>query len=268
MKNLNMIIKKAIAIISDTHFGAYHSLFPPEYMTKNKQVIKASKGQKEIYNHWRYFIKKCDEFNVDTVIHLGDIIHGINTKSKTTIFHKFDDQIKLAVEVLKEIIKDRKFFLVAGSQFHESIEFEIGETIAGKLDGKFLGYVADIEIGFCKKTLNIAHSPGNPLIYQATTLDREIIFYKLAESKGMVKRADWIIRGHLHTYSHQDNSKIHAMLVPCWCGYEVIRDAKLYGKRQPDIGGIILLIDAEGRIIPLHFLMAKNPCFYTAGEII
>ena len=268
MKNISFIIKKAIALISDTHFGAYHALFPPEFFTKDGLKIKANKGQKEIYKHWKFFLEKCDEFNVDTVIHLGDIIHGINAKNKTTMFHKLDDQITLAVEMLKEIKKDRSFLLIAGSQFHESIELEIGSVVAERLGGKFLGFVADIEIGFCNKILNIAHSPGNPLIYQATTLDREILFYKLAESKNMVSKADWIIRGHLHTYSHQDNSKIHAMLVPCWCGYEVIRDTKLYGKRQPDIGGIILLIDQYGRIIPMHFLMNKNPMFYTKKELI
>ncbi|HPO91349.1 MAG TPA: metallophosphoesterase [Victivallales bacterium] len=264
MKKLNLEIEKTIAIISDTHFGAKHSLFPPEFRTENDNHIKANAGQLRIYNHWRYFLSRCNEFNVDTVIHLGDVVHGINKKSKTTLFSRFDDQIKLAVEMLSEITKNRKFFLVAGSQFHESIEFEIGNVIASKLNGEFLGYIANIEIGFCKKNLNIAHSAGSPMIYTATVMDREMLFYKLAEAKGILKRADWIIRGHLHSYGHQDNSKIHTLLVPCWCGYEPIKDVKLFGKRQPDIGGIILIVDKEGRIIPLHFLMDKIPQFYSA----
>jgi len=268
MKEIKLAIKKAIAIISDTHFGAKHALFPKEFETNSGVMMRGSKSQVQIYEHWKFFIEKCKEFNVDTVIHCGDILHGINKKSKTTLFNRFDDEIELAVEMLGEIANNRKIFAVIGSQFHESIEFEIGKTIMDRLDGTFLGYVGNIEIGFCNKTLNIGHSSGSPLIYSATVMDREMLFYKLAEAKGMVKKADWIIRGHLHSYYHQDSSKIHTLLAPCWCGYEPIKDIKLYGKRQPDIGGVILGIDMYGRILPFHFLMDKIPNFYTSNLII
>lgn len=262
MKKITLEIVKAIAIISDTHFGAKHALFPDEFKTLHGNTIKANKGQLEIFKHWKYFISKCNEFNVDTVIHLGDVIHGVNIKSKTTIFHKLDEQVELAIQVLSEITKNRKFFILAGSQFHESVEFEIANVIANRLKGEFLGYVSNIEISKCKKTINVGHSAGSPMVYTATVMDREMLFYKLAEAKGVLKKADWIVRGHLHIYGHQDNSKIHTLLIPAWCGYEPVRDLKLFGKRQPDVGGCILLIDKDNRILPLHFLMDKIPAFY------
>jgi len=261
-KNIDFRIIKAISVISDTHFGAKHALFPDTFITKSGNKINSNRGQKLIYNFWKYYLKKCNEFNVDTVIHCGDVVHGVNPKSKTTIFHKLDDEIDLAVSVLKELTDNRNFIMVAGTGFHESLEFELGQSVCDRLNGEFAGWVAEIKIQSCDKTLNVAHSLGSPSVYTPQIMDREVVFYKLAEAKGFLNKADWLIRGHLHLYFHQDSAKIHSLLVPCWCGYEPIKDTKLLGKRQPDIGGIILLVDTEGRILPLHFLMEKNPTFY------
>jgi hypothetical protein len=70
--------KRIIACIGDTHIGSKFALFPPEYKDEDGNIYRANAGQRKIYSYWLDFCKKCDELNVDTVIHFGDALHGLN----------------------------------------------------------------------------------------------------------------------------------------------------------------------------------------------
>lgn len=261
--------KRSIAVITDTHIGGKHALMLPKWENPEGQVFKANKLQRYIYDFWRYFLEKCNEYKVDTVIHLGDAVEGYNRKEAgfNLVLSNLDDQIDCCVDILKEIVKNRKFYIVSGTTYHEATEVKIHKTIANRLGGTFCGYIADLKVKEVGKTINIAHKGSNAMIYLSTTLDREAVFLKMAEGLNKFPKVDIFLRGHLHVFDEIHQRKIRLIQCPCWKAYEPSGIfTGIVGKRIPDIGGLILLFDSENRLQVLHYLMEYDKKFYNYLE--
>ena len=251
-------VKKSIAVISDTHIGAERGLFLPEWKDEEGHEYKASKFQSKLWEHWLYFLKKCDEFGVDTVIHLGDLIQGYNKKEcgERLLISDMNKQIEVAVEIMKIIKKNRKFFIVSGSPYHEA-NIKIHKILADRIDGVYCGFITNLEVKECKRTINIAHSLGNPSVYLSTAVDREILFTKFAEGlEKITGKIDLLLRGHLHHFLEIHQIRCRGILVPCWQGFEGYNlTTKLFSRKIPDVGGIILVFDKDNKIYTIPYLM-------------
>lgn len=261
-------IARSIAVVSDTHFGSYYALWPDDDVWTNEGnnlTAMRNPGQMELARSWNLFLGVCDKFRVDTVFHLGDACQGCNYAEggKNTITPDMDYQVDAAVAAMKPLVKDRIYHQVSGTLYHKSRDVRIHKNLVRDLkpyakEAHFHNMVANLAMKGTKKTFNLAHEATSAMIYPSTVLDRERLFLKLAEARGQLPHIDAFFRGHLHFYFHLDYEDMHILQCPCWMVWFPLKDkVRLYGKFQPDIGGLIILIDKQNRMIPFHFIY---PC--------
>lgn len=249
--------KRVIALISDTHISSKYALFPNSYIDDKGVEYRANAGQKKIYGYWQNFCGVCDELKVDTVIHLGDALHGTNRKEfgRNLMFTDLEIQKDVAVMLLKQIVKRRKFFIVSGTGYHQSLDSKVHKSIAERLNGTFLGALANLRLKPSNRVMNVTHGTSGAVIYRSTILDRGGHFILQAQALGKLPKIDIIVSGHLHNFIHIHFAQQHLIQLPCWMAWEESKPyLKYYGKMQPDIGGVILMIDDKDRILVWHYL--------------
>ena len=258
--------KRVLALVSDTHVGSKRALWPPEHTTEEGTIYKANRGQHQLYEYWLDFCTVCDEHKVDTVIHLSDACHGTNRKGfgGNLVTPELDVQQDVVEKLLEPLVKGRKFIIISGSGYHQSLDTKIHKGIAKSLGGKYGGYLCEGKITGTSRTLNISHGRSGAVIYRTTVIDRELVDILQAEAQGKLDKIDIVARGHWHTWIHLDAHGKHGIQVPCWCAW--IPEGpylRSYGRMQPDIGGVLILIDEADRIRVWHFLYpaVKNSMF-------
>jgi len=259
---------RAIAVVSDTHIGSVSALFPEEFRTEEGNVRKANPAQLALLEYWNYFIKKCDEYKVDTVLHLGDALDGTQPrqrKSSGLILNDLTEQRDAFIALMRPLVKDRIFVMCSGTEYHESIDFEVHKDLVEQLRpvtkrAIFIGAMGTLEIKETGQVINIAHGTGATFIYRGQLLDRESMFTKLAEVYGKIDSVDVILRGHLHFFHSNGQSSPLVMQIPCWELYTPNKlTLSVWGRKQPDIGGVIMLFTETGEIDIRKFVMEKNP---------
>lgn len=258
-------IRRSVALISDMHVGGEYSLWPDEpirTISGLNYTEARSKGQLEIAESWHSFVETCSKFNVDTVVNLADTTAGVNPKESGRLMLTPDLELQkdAAVQLLEPLVEGRSYHAISGSKYHESIDTQVHRDIAHRLKtvaekSQFHGVIANLKLKGTNKIMNVAHKATGALIYPATVLDRERIFVKMAEARDQLPHINYLVRGHLHHFFHLDYPDMHIIQLPCWQAWLPIGDrVRLYGRMQPDIGGVILLIDKQNRTIILHFL--------------
>ena len=91
-------------------------------------------------------------------------------------------------------------------------------------------------------------------------MSREALFMMEAIQLGKLPKIDCIIRAHWHKFIYIHMEHIHLLQLPGWQAYYAWKGALLsYGKMQPDIGGCILFVDNEDRILVMKFTMDGIP---------
>lgn len=261
-------IKRSIGIISDTHVWSDYGLVSKEPVYNRKgnwlnppQTL--NKGQLAIQSFWyNNWIPTCDKFNVDTIIHLGDACQGCNPKEGgvDNLRSNLDFQKEDFANLMIPLVKNRVYHQLSGTKYHEALNTRIHRDLVDKLKpyaskAVFHGKFANIKFKGTDKIANCAHAATSALIYPAGVIDREITFIKVAVAEGKIPRPDYMLRGHLHKYIHLDYWDIHGIQVPGWQAWYPLGDkVRLYGRTQPDIGGVILLIDKQNRTVLLHFV--------------
>lgn len=259
-------ISRAIAVFSDIHAGSPYAVWPDEpiHLRDGGGNVSAlmNEGQKQLLKSWHQALAVCDEFNVDTIITLGDTIQGCNPKEggRATMTPDMEVQKDGAELLLRDLVKDRTLHMLSGTQYHESLDTKIHRDLAHRLEkyakkSNYHGLLCNLRLNGTNKTINLAHKSTNAMIYTSTVMERERVFLKLAEADGKLPHIDYQFRGHLHVYYHLDTSNMHLIQCPAWMAWFPYKDsAGLYGKMQPDIGFVLLLIDKQNRSILLHFL--------------
>jgi len=238
---------RTIAFVGDTHVGSMFALFPDN----KKYRINLNRGQRKLLEYWKYFWHECDSSEVDTIVHMGDVVEGLNRKNSglNIMVSDLNIQKDAFVDLITPYIKKRRFYIISGSGYHESLDYRFSEDIAQTLNGTFLGDLANLRIKPFKTVINIAHGVGGTAIYRATKMDREALFMLTAQATGKLKKTDMMIRGHLHYFHYQKTPDIHSLQVPCWKVWEPNRIfIPLYGRKQPDIGGVIVRYESNNDI--------------------
>jgi len=260
-------IKRSVMLISDTHIWSDYALVSRDPVYEKGRCLNPietlNKGQRTIQSYWYdEFIPTCDRFNVDTIIHFGDAIQGCNPKEGglDCLSPNIDHQKEDFVNLMTPLVADRIYHQLSGTRYHEALNTRIHKDLVERLQpyckrAVYHGKFANIGLEGTEKVLNCAHAATSALIYPATIIDREMVFVKMAVAEGRVPRPDYIIRGHLHRYIHIDYPDMHGIQLPGWQAWYPLGDkVRLYGRTQPDIGGVLLLIDKKDRTILLHFI--------------
>lgn len=254
--------KRKLGLISDMHVGSYYAIFPEDFKLEAGNVVKLNEGQQKLLGYWQNFKAVCDELQIDTFLFGGDMIHGQNPKGKGIglITTNLNEQKEAASILISPILKDRKSYWVAGSDYHASTPgHNPDESLCRFLNEKkdlhaeWLGPVANLRAG--KKLLNLSHGGSGAFIYRETSMAREIMFSKTAYANDKLPKIDMFIHGHWHWFAYLHEYDVHFVQLPCWIAYEPISlYTKNYTRFQPDIGAAICLIDDEERITVWHFL--------------
>ena len=256
-KSIKTEVVRSIAMISDLHIGSRYAICPDKFKTAEGQWLIPSSGQVSLNNSFREFGAECDKLKVDTVLVDGDMLHGQNVMENGVGLSTsdMDEQIDMGITVLRPLVKGRKLLMLSGSGYHKSVRgLNPEKCVCDGLSGTWLGPLANIKFTPSNKVFNVLHGQSASFIYKEMLAGREILFSKWAEGGGRLPRVDVIVRGHLHSYMHLHENGVHFILLPCWLAYEPSKiTMKLYGKFQPDIGGCVVQIDSEDRIIPWHY---------------
>jgi len=250
---------RSILIISDIHAGSPYSVCTragiPVDVGNEVNWVMPNKLQHELHSKWEYMVTIADNFNVDTVFNLGDTIDGADYKNggQGVMTPIIDAQVELASELLKPVVKDRKYVSVSSSPYHSSRDTKSELAVTKELRGyaeetMFLGVTGIVTIPEINKKINLAHKASNAMLYTATMADRELIYWNVAAAREQLPKIDWIIRGHLHKFYHLDNGCEHFLQSACWKSWYPIKSStNMIGRYQTDIGFSVLQFDEAGR---------------------
>lgn len=258
-------------MISDLHVGSRLAVWPREDIIThegNNLTLMINRGQRKLQEYWYdELLPVCEKFNVDTILNGADACDGVNKKESgaPTITRDLEYQKDAAEALLTPLVKDRKYHSVSGTVYHESLDTKVHRDISKRLKAvaktsKFHGALGVWRLKGTNKIMNFAHAATSALIYPSTVLDRERIFLRAAEGTGQINyHTDYFIRGHLHFYFHLDYPDMHIIQLPCWKAWHPIGDKiRLFGRTQPNIGAVLLLVDKQNRTFVLHFIY-KTP---------
>ena len=195
-----MKIKRTIGLFSDLHVGSSVSLFPKKYKTREGVSITLNNGQEQLNEYWEDMTIKFRD--CDTLMMVGDSIEGLNKKEYGTglLVSNLNEQVRACVTLLKPLVGNKKFLVFTGSGYHMSADYRCDESIANSFpNGEFCGAMQNINVDKTGFKLNVSHGEGGGCSYRATKLDRELMFFKLAESCQKLETPDLIVRGHSDT---------------------------------------------------------------------
>jgi calcineurin-like phosphoesterase family protein len=248
---------RKIAFVSDTHFGSRYAPWPEGMTTPEGNLLEPSEGQRTLNSYWRQFIDTVDAIGCDTVFHNGDVIEGTNRKEFGNLLMnaELETQKEAAAIMLEPLFRGRKAYMLKGSGYHHSLDTDVVQHLADKMGVVNLKAVANCRLTPSNRILHISHGESAAQIYRTMLMDREGIFHLAASGEGKIPKADLIIHGHLHHFIHIDLRKQHLVQLPGWKLFSPDRiHLKNYPKMQPDIGGVIILIDDEERITVWKFI--------------
>jgi hypothetical protein len=193
-------------------------------------------------------------------------------------------QVELTAQLLQEVYegcnKNVDFYVWCGTKYHETksgmgeMHMQLVEKLKSRgIPAKYMFNVSYVELhgGKSQKTneerlrrIFIAHEAPNALSYPATVMSRDINWALQSEASGITLPVDAIIRAHLHTWLHVDQSGKHAVQLPCWQGHIPYKATiKYFFKLQPVLGGAMMFMDDYGR---LQFWGGSYPFGFTKDE--
>lgn len=249
---------RRIAAVSDLHFLSLYAGCPPGLLNETGVEFNRNEGQIQLWNYWEDFCNKCDELEVDTVLVVGDVIHGQNPIERGVglMSTNLDVQVNAGVLGMQRLCRDRKSLWISGSKYHISATGHNTEKdICDRLGGTWLGLVANLKIEPTEKIINVSHGGSGAFIYRETAMGREILFSKVAEANGKLPKISMFVHGHWHWFSYLHQSDCHYLQLPCWIAFEPVPIfIKNYARFQPDIGGAVIMVDEAGRITVWHYL--------------
>jgi len=264
-------MKRSIAFVADLHVGNRYAIAPAGWRSKEGNVLHLNEGQFDLYQNFLDFCKRCDEHEVDTVVLVGDLVDGPNRKGygRLLMTRDINEQIEMAVALLKPLCRDRKVYGVEGSGYHVLP----GGTSADQLVVQLLGgeWKGPIAIGrFSPSNLlwNIQHGQSGAMIYRETVLAREQIFMNAAAGLGKIELTHVMVRGHWHWFYFDATNSQWKIQVPGWaCFIPNKIYLRSYGKMQPDIGGVIVQITDEDRLVLREYLYPLPKIADTSEEL-
>lgn len=249
--NINNLI-----VISDTHFGCKLGLCPDKVKLDEGGTYIPSVVQRWMHARWKEFwndwVPDATEGEPYAVCMNGDLIDGVHHNSTTQMTQNFEDQRKLAIQVLEPVVEkcDGRFFVTRGTEAHAGSSGEDEEGIAKALgaipeNGCHSRWELRIRVG--KGRVHLAHHIGTSgtLAYQSTAVLKELEQMYVAAGRNRTAPFDVIVRSHRHCSLE--------VRIPTATGYgiSVVTPGwqlktpfsfRIIGGRQnmPEVGGILV----------------------------
>lgn len=247
-----MAYKRKVVAVADMHTGSRFALWPTGFKTTEGNDLSAqmSTGQKRLLKYWREFVKICnEEYKPDTVFLLGDLVQGTHRAEfgRELLTADLNEQIEACVELLGPLCKEKKVVAVSGTKYHQSLDMRLHKIIAEKLGGEYLGLLGNVKLKGTNVVARLLHGDSSASIYRSTVMDRELLFQRAAETLKKAPRVNITLAGHWHWYAHLELSDRHWVQVPGWMTWFPWKGTN-YARMQPDIGGVVVLIDDRDRI--------------------
>lgn len=264
-KTLTRRFKRGIGVISDLHAGSEAAPFPEGITTDQGRIINPTPKQQYLNQCLEDFGKRLDEFGCDVLFLLGDLVDGNNRRQwgMGKVTPSLTLQEDAAVRLLKPLTKGRKVVGVAGSGYHDSLDKYCDQAVIEKLNGRFLGLLANITIPGTKRTIQIVHGESRAVVYREQVGASEGAALLIAEAKNKLPcHIDMRISGHMHWFGHIHTERQHIVNVPGWVDWSGWRGGlSYYGRMIPDIGGCIIMIDTADRFWVLPFVYPRPMVF-------
>lgn len=269
--------KHAVGLVSDTHTGDAYSIWPPDFVTLQGNEIKQNPAQKKLWEYWLKFRDSCEEFQVEEIWHLGDMMQGQNHREQGLGLLTTDmgEQRRACAKIHEPLIKVAKkyypktpqfkrdpkgfFRVIGGTGYHQGAEpGQWPEQVVTEemLGGRYHGPILMRQFSDSGRVFVLFHGGGGAFMYPETQAGREMFALGIAESIGIYdKHVDCVICGHLHHASmHIEKYGQHFIRLGCW---QIWSGNKFgfnpLGLKQPKCTAGILLLDEFDRIRYIQF---------------
>lgn len=205
---------KSVLVVSCTHVGHKGGLCGPDNWqsmeTDDPKLLAIGTIHRQVYGWWKQEILPL---RPDVVIHSGDIIDGPQGKSDGRDLWSTDqgEQAESAVRLLKPLVRNAKFFVVEGSEYHDPEGREA--QIARELGAECCTPHAFVDINGvmfdCKHKITGGNVPSSRPAMRTAML-QNLLWCR----KGGQPLADIIVRGHMHEYYFEGDSQYTGIVVP------------------------------------------------------
>jgi len=263
---IQLKILRRIAFIGCTHLGSRFALWPRTVPATVEADIELAGIRHTILDYFYDFVEKVRAAHCDSVILLGDLIEGQNSKEYGTglITSKVSEQLDAFIEVAKPLCEGRKTGIIEGTSYHVQLSGDPMEKhLCSQLNAEWLGFIVNKQMEPSKLVFNMAHGYGGGGTNVSTAIENEIKEMLIAEAQGSIPHIDVIVRGHLHSSDADVTMRGKRFIrVPCWKAFgDWKRMGHYYGRHQPIIGGKVVTvyddyIDVASHIYPTPKLKA------------
>lgn len=248
-----------ILVVSDKHCGHLVGLTPPEWQipyspNSRSQRSKFAKVQHEVWEWYTSTLKSIGK--VDHVFDLGDNIDGDGGRSggSELITTDRDEQADMAVACLSQIKTVGSNVMVYGTPYHTGVTEDFESQIAREMSWKIGSHEQPTIDG---KVFDLKHKIGSSKKKELryTALGNEIVANQEWANAGQQKRADCVIRGHVHYYKYIEDEDSMGFTCPALQGY-----GSKFGARQclgrVNVG--VVVIDIKDEVISVSKMLADK----------
>ena len=244
---------KRIVVMSDAHTGHQFGLTPPDwqYREDNYEMADVARVQKE---SWNWYIDTIDRIgkDIDILIFNGDLLDGGGEISKNTEVYTSDKalQANIGVQCLS-LWNAKEVFMTRGTPYHTG-KGEDFEDIAAEKLGATIDDELNLEL--YGKIYNIRHKvSGSSLATgKVTGLLKSAIWNQLTANYNGQKKADVVIRSHVHKMAIYQDSTLLGIVTPC------LQISSKFARKQldgfSDFGLILITAYENGHIVVEPFI--------------
>jgi len=246
---------KKVLVVSDLHCGGSSGMLPRNYYNAERDLhLTTNKVQEFLFEQWENMVLTVGE--VDAVICNGDIVDGLNSKSKGKDILVTDMMVQCDIaRQLLSMINTKRFIFTQGSKYHTNDNPSADEIVCTMLRGEWYDYFGDILFDNIK--MNVQH-------YGPYSSRNDGAFSSMIRSIDQLRLdgddADIYIKSHSHTFKYAGGPNYIAMTTPCWKGMDGYTMTK--SQKRPDNGYV--LFNIEGSDYTWSYNIFKVPKYFFA----
>jgi hypothetical protein len=245
---------KRLLLISDLHCGHQFGMTPPQWQYNARDGYQAKVGlfQREFWNWFSAEIEEVKKENpIDILILNGDAIDGKGERSGGTELVTTDrnEQVKIAKYCI-DFCEAKQIKIISGTPYHTGKEEDFEATLAALLGGKYHNH---LHINIAGVKFDIRHKVASSIIPHGryTAPRREALWGALWAERGLMDKADFYIRSHVHYYTASMDASNCVLTTPCLQGWTK------YGSREcsgvVDLGFIVFDCENGRAAMSNHF---------------
>jgi len=222
---------KSLVVLSDTHCGHRAGLTPPSYTDKNGETRELwnpySPYFKQQRKMWEWFVKNLPK-KIDICVLNGDAIEGKGYRSGGTelIMSDRNTQARICNEILKRV-KAKEYYIVYGTPYHVGQDEDFEENIGRDIN--VVKYSSHLFLQVNNTTFDIKHKIGAAGLPHTryNSIGKAQLWNSMWAERSGQKKADILIRSHVHYFKFAGDSQGLGIITPCLKGF-----GDKYGERQ------------------------------------